>query len=320
MSFKNKYQDSRGNLISVEEIEWICEQHELGTLHRVIGNPTKGNINGIIFIQTKKGKYAIRYMSIKTNMERIKFIEDALSTLQKEGLPVVRAVKTKEFQYSSMKDHTIIQVYPYIHGFDFMFYKKQIVANAKTLNKFHCALSSFDPGPLPDIFIYPTLENLENKIQILSQNKEKLSGYSLSKIITLYKAIEHHWQKFNPSYLPKTVIHDDWHPWNMIYHSDGSVAAILDYDYMQQGERIYDIAYALYYFYKRAPGDPSKLTQLFLDSYGDLLEIELAILPIVIAKVALFNIIFATNSNSERKVKKAINANEYLIYLLLSKV
>ncbi|MCT8140356.1 phosphotransferase [Anaerobacillus sp. CMMVII] len=319
MSLKSMYEDSKGNKLPREFIEWVCEKHKLGRLKKIKGYPRNGNINGIIIIRTQKGKYVIRCLTIKTNSERINYIEEILSRLKKEGVPVLRAIKTIEDQYFSIKDDIIIQVYPYIFGYDFIFNRNQVEANAMTLAKFHRALSSFNSGPLPEVFIYPTLENLDMKIQVLSMSNNNVSNYTVSRIVSLFNAINQHWQKFCPSNLPKTIIHDDWHPWNMLYYSDGSIAAILDYDYIQDGERIYDIAYALYYFYKRAPGDKHKLIKLFIKSYGELLEIEKTVLPIVVAKVALFNILFATNSNSERKIKKSVDENEELIKNLLSK-
>ncbi|RXI98198.1 hypothetical protein DS745_17830 [Anaerobacillus alkaliphilus] len=319
MPNENVYTDSNGNRILRKDIEMICEEHQIGRLIKVVGSPNNGNINGIIFVQTAKGKYVIRSLSIYTTKERIVYLENVLRALKNVGVPVLRSIKTQGNDYYSKKGGKFIQVYPYVAGHKFMFLKQQIEANAKMLSKFHQTLASFEQGPLPDVFIYPNLRNLTNKIQTLTIGNNALPSKTVSKIVSLYSSIEKQWERINPKDLPKTIIHDDWHPWNMVYKANGSVAAILDYDYFQQGERIYDIAYVLYYLNKRVIGGNLKQTRLFLRSYGELIDIEKAILPIVIAKVALFNILFATNNKSEDKLNRILHVNEELINRLLNK-
>ncbi len=316
---EKKIYTANGHRITKEEIEWVCEEHQLGRLVKVIGSPKSGNVNGIIFIHTVKGKFAIRFISFTTTKERIDYLESVLKALNKGGVPVLRAVKTKHLDYFSITNDQYIQVYPYVSGYKFMYIKQQIEANARMLSQLHQTLATHEQGPLPDLYIYPNLNNLTNKLQILEENNKLIANQTLSRIKFLYTAIEKQWNYYEPTYLPKTIIHDDWHPWNMIYKANGSIAAIFDYDYMQQGERIYDVAYALYYLNKRSKATNFKQLQLFLSSYGDLNETEKTILPLVIAKVALFNILFSTNSKSEEKINRTLDVNEELIIRLLHK-
>ena len=44
--------------------------------------------------------------------------------------------------------------------------------------------------------------------------------------------------------LPWMTVHGDFHFWNVLYRAD-QIAAVVDYDFVQERERIFDIAYAL---------------------------------------------------------------------------
>jgi homoserine kinase type II len=44
--------------------------------------------------------------------------------------------------------------------------------------------------------------------------------------------------------LPWMTIHGDYHFWNVLYRAD-QIAAVVDYDFVQERERIFDIAYAM---------------------------------------------------------------------------
>lgn len=85
--------------------------------------------------------------------------------------------------------------------------------------------------------------------------------------------------------LPTTIIHDDWHPKNLLYNKDGTVAYVLDYDGFQRAERIYDVAYSLYQLQSKKN---KAFIQPFLDTYGKLLPEEEELLPFIVAKVAFW--------------------------------
>ena len=44
--------------------------------------------------------------------------------------------------------------------------------------------------------------------------------------------------------LPWMTVHGDFHFWNVLYRAD-QIAAVVDFDFVQERERIFDIAYAM---------------------------------------------------------------------------
>ena len=47
-----------------------------------------------------------------------------------------------------------------------------------------------------------------------------------------------------PTNLPTTIIHGDWNPGNQLYQENGEVICILDFDSIERGECVFDVAYA----------------------------------------------------------------------------
>jgi Ser/Thr protein kinase RdoA (MazF antagonist) len=310
----NIIRDHHGNVISMEEIQWVSRQHHLGEMIRIVGVLADGT-NVPILVETEKGKYVFRYLTHPVPKGRINFIEDIRFCLQDASIPVVNAIKNESGDYYSFIHNRMIQVYPFIEGSIFTFEPEYIKSNARMLHKFHTALNSYKQGPLPDESNCPTEENLKNRLNRLYQHKESISKSSLSKIESLYSTIIELWKKADKNNLLETIIHDDWHPWNLIYNEDGSVRCILDFDLVRPGKRIYDVAYCLYWIYMLSPNKMSQtFSKMFIEGYEGLTPEERNILTVVIAKVGLFfTIEFVSNIEEQLKV------NEPLIEFFLSK-
>jgi Ser/Thr protein kinase RdoA (MazF antagonist) len=86
--------------------------------------------------------------------------------------------------------------------------------------------------------------------------------------------------------LPTTILHGDWHPGNQLYQKNGEVCCILDFDSIQRGECVFDVAYALYFYLLKDKSEA--LGKPFLQGYGVLSEQEQMVLPVMIAKLGLF--------------------------------
>jgi Ser/Thr protein kinase RdoA (MazF antagonist) len=251
-----------------------------------------------------------------TSKERIDYIQETIIALKNASLPVISAISNDDGENFSIVKNRTVQVYPYIKGSDFQYKPEQIKSSAKILNKFHTALKTFKTGPLPTDCVYPSNENLEKRFQRLNKNKGNFSNSQFKRIESLYFMIIENCANENTTDLAKTIIHDDWHWGNLLYHQDGSVAVILDFDNMQHGERIYDIAYAMYSLYKKTTAFKSnQMPLLFLKEYGELLPGEKRFLPLAIAQVCLFIILWSAE-NFRNQFDSYLKNSEKLIYFL----
>jgi homoserine kinase type II len=98
--------------------------------------------------------------------------------------------------------------------------------------------------------------------------------------------------------LPQQLVHGDYGGGNILYQQE-RVVGILDFDFMAVRERIFDIAYSLYWmFWRLETGKPaSELSwswvRAMLQSYTEaahqpLLQQELQMLPLEIARIPLY--------------------------------
>lgn len=305
--------DKQGKKILIADIQAICKRHQLGKLNQLIGF-TGGSTNTNLLIETSRSKYIVRFITYPPTIERLNYIEETLLFLQKSSLPVVGAIKNESDDYYSIVDNRMIQVYPYIEGLRYKDEPNQIKSSARMLSKLHSALVNHKHGPMPTDSIYPTKENLEKRVIRLFQNAKSLSSSSKSEIIKLYSLVMEQWGKAEYSNLPETIIHDDWHPWNLLYDKDGTVVGILDFECIRNGKRIYDIAYAIYQVYTHA-SEKNKIpySKLLFNSYGELTPEEISIIRIIIAKVALMFII-----KDPSQVEEHLKRNKPFIGYLLS--
>jgi Ser/Thr protein kinase RdoA (MazF antagonist) len=107
--------------------------------------------------------------------------------------------------------------------------------------------------------------------------------------------------------LPWLTVHGDFHFWNVLYRGD-EIAAVIDYDFIQRRERLFDLAYAMQnvivYLRKTNPPGmiadefghyPWKAVRLWLDHYDScshlpLTQAERKELPIEILRIYLVNL------------------------------
>lgn len=96
--------------------------------------------------------------------------------------------------------------------------------------------------------------------------------------------------------LPHQVIHNDFHPGNVLVDQDGSVTGILDFGDMLHSARIADLAVPLAYLLPES-GDPWASAAAFVDGYESitpLLPEEKAVLPDLLAARLAQRIIIPT--------------------------
>lgn len=303
--------DRQGKKIEISDIESVCREHRLGTFIQMIGI-LGSSTNTILLIETSKGKFIVRFVTYPPSLERLLYIEETILYLKKSSLPVATAIMNNSNEYFSLVNNKMIQVYPYIKGLRYRDNPNQIQSSARMLSKFHDALINYQNGPLPTDSIYPTVGNLEKRLNRLIQNEKSISSSSISKINQLHSGICNHWEKAEKSNLMETIIHDDWHPWNQLFNKKGTVVGILDFECIRHGKRIYDIAYAIYHIYTHS-AEKVKHAKMFLEGYGRMTTEEKSILSLVIAKVAMFFII-----KDASYVEKNLHVNESFIYYLLS--
>lgn len=268
----------------MEELKRVCSEFRIGTLLAVEDILSGGYINLNLKIRTSKGKYVFRIFLIKVELERLQHAFWMISMLSREGLPALLPILNREgYPYSRYKDY-VIQVTPFVEAAPFQWLPVQAYHSGKMLRRMHQTLTGIKESlKATGGYQYYQLDPL-SIMQRLKENGQTLPIHDNGEIEEFYSLMNE--SVIDTNNLPKTIIHGDWNPWNQLYNEHGDVQCFMDFDTLQRGERIFDVAYALNFYLIQQRN--KELAREFLKGYGGLSEQEINVLPMLIVKIALY--------------------------------
>lgn len=266
-------------------VKRATEVFPIGDLQGV-GRKLGGAFNSNIKIDTSRGQFVVRMMSQKQSKEHISYTQHVLGELRDQGLPVLIPLLAHHGEPFVAFQDKLLQVTPYVRATAFQNKPQQIGASARMLSRFHQASpsSSFQCPPLEWSFNRPT-DYYTAAIATLVAMPE-IPSYELNKVERMVETVTEGWVRAEGE-LATAIIHGDWHYWNQLY-DENEVSCIMDFDFMEQGKRIHDVAYALWTIYILLPRHADVYEEIFMREYIGLTDAELAMLPIAIARVSLF--------------------------------
>ncbi|MBS4201407.1 phosphotransferase [Bacillus sp. FJAT-49732] len=267
------------------EVEQLCKQYRVGDLVS-IDKELGGMFNVNLKISTTSGQYVIRVHSGLSREDHLNAENAILEKLRSHGIPVLFPLHTIEGFYFLNLHHRFVQLTPFVQGTPFKFTREQVYNCGKLLKRFHHTLKSECEIPAPFWSNYPSQNILKEGLELLKNDQKELHEETQIKDVEhLYNEVMEQWLP-NEKFLSKSIIHGDWHPWNVLFNDDNEIEYILDFDFIQKGECIHDIAYFLWTIKNEA--NKEELGRHFIKGYGPLSRIEVELLPIAIARASLF--------------------------------
>ncbi|SFK94708.1 Ser/Thr protein kinase RdoA involved in Cpx stress response, MazF antagonist [Paenibacillus sp. 1_12] len=262
----------------------ICKQFRLGRFHNV-GGSLGGSFNTNVKIETSEGAFVVRILNENNTMKHLRYVRKVLSMLRKQGLPVLEPILAMDGDPFISCKGKLLQVSSFVTIEPFQCRESQVYNSAQSLRAYHQALEHMHPGPKPSWSFYRSSFYYAEAIDRL-RSLDVVPQAELSYIEIIYENLSNKWERVEAS-LPEAILHGDWHFWNLGYTKD-EVSCVMDFDFMQQGKRIHDIAYALWVIYVLLPEYASTFDRAFIEGYGQLTDEEKGILPVAVARIALF--------------------------------
>ncbi|WP_274361929.1 phosphotransferase [Paenibacillus thermotolerans] len=296
------------------ELEAICKHFGLGAFLHNHGD-LGGAYNANLKIETDKGMFVCRIAFGLVGAEHIDYSLKVLSALEAADVPVLFPLINEQGIYYTQYKDRFLQVTPFIEGKPFDSSVEHARTNGRLLRKMHDVLASFEAGPKPEWSNYPSNEILSEGLKLLRETcnpPEEL----MFRAERLYDLMMPEWCEYGGT-LPETVIHGDWHTGNVLYGEDGDIRAVMDFDFVQRAERLHDIAYMLWALLQN---DTFRhLGKAFLEGYGDLTPAERNVLPIAVARAALFFVCTSSfHRNPSGELNRQLEKQEPLIDWLVS--
>ncbi len=287
---------------SPELIDTIIRAYELTPNSDSIDLGGSSNLN-LLFPEEDLGYVARIYRAWVTPL-RLEGIQSVRATLRAAWLPFTQTRPTADGRPFLPFADRLVEVEPFVGGQDMSTWA-ELLEGMQMLGMIHTVLSGI--AAPPGVRRAPAANHLDaadasqttmracSVIRAAASSEEEERVASLSEV--LVNALRDAGDE-TTSELPRHLIHGDF--WdNNVKFRDGSLVAVLDLDFMEEGARIDDLALVLYYANSgstfaslRSPVERMQALRELVDAYDSGLERHLsqeerAALPLALARTPL---------------------------------
>ena len=308
---------------SPELIDTVVRAYDLTLTSDPIDLGGSSNLN-LLLPESERG-YVARIYRAWVTPRRLEGIQSVRATLRAAGLPFTQTRPSADGQpWISFADW-LVEVESFVGGQDMSTWA-QLLDGMRMLGRIHTVLSGITAPP--GTRHAPAANHIEAadasqttrracsaiRSWASSMDEKRIASLSEELANALLSAGEEATREF-----PRQLLHGDF--WdNNVKFRDGSVVAVLDLDFMEEGARIDDLALVLYYANSgstlasdRSPLERMQALRELVDAYDSGLERHLsqeerAALPLVLARTPLKyarHLLLRTSATEQRAVAQA---------------
>ncbi len=307
--------------LTLSQLQKIADDFDLG---RVISmdQPLTTQCNITDPFKTGRGTFMVRIRHDEEFGERVEFLHEAINFLNSRGYPAPEVMRTRSGSTFSLWGDRIVEIHRFIKHDEGTHRDWQRMLSAATaLGDLHAHMNEFRPSTSP---VPPEMRNdlqpaecwsmlpfaersIESQIGVHPQAEAVRRTLDMAR--DLLPRIMDNYERISGG-LPWMFVHGDYHFWNVLYRGD-EVIGVVDYDFLQERDRLFDVAYALqgvvnYLNYvENRPSEEYGLlnwnnVRLWVDQYDDATHMPLTTqererLPMEILRVYLVNLIVCAN-------------------------
>lgn len=284
----------------------ILEQFSLGTIIAI--KDLGGTYNLNILLRTTLGTYVVRVYRPWVTYERLAMTHQVKQVLYENAFPVVLPIAGKGGETLFSLQGRYGEVEHFIpHDEVTETWARYETAFSLLAGLHDCLATRLEHIPFvppqvsnygtPDV-LFTWMSQVEQRIVQMSDDTMKRSALALCvDTMQLLTVMKTKWNETGHA-LPQQVTHGDYGFGNILFR-DECIVAILDFDFLAVRERIFDLAYTLYWMFHRIEGGLSPanlswsrvrdmLTRYNSTSTRPLTGMEVRTLPLEIARVPLY--------------------------------
>jgi homoserine kinase type II len=318
-----------------EEIEEVISHYSIGHVRKI--TPAIGGLtNDNTFVDTDQGQFFLRRRNPSFTPDSIDFELGLIDRLFRDGFPTAPVVRTSKGALRVELGGRNWELYHRLPGEHFDVENiEQVRSAARLLARFHRAAADYPvrPGHILDRNV--DLSRVHKVIDQFEEEAERrvwLIGPFVSPMIADFfrRQADIVVDCIKPiTGLPKTMIHGDFQPSNILFKGNEAIA-LLDFGETSLFYRAYDVAKAILRFSTLKPGYSSQMdmaprmdlirANAFLDAYQSelpLSESELQAMPALLRGTYLYDVGFFMGSekNPAKKVVHLISAWRFIYWL-----
>lgn len=292
-----------------DDVSFLSNHFPLGQVHVV--KDLGGTYNLNLLLSTERGNVVLRVYRSWVTSERLSHIQKVRRALSRAAFPVPLPLLTNTGETILFYNDHLMEIEPFITHDGIADTWEHNVNAFSLLGRLH---SFFATELASIVLVNPVVSNYGTPETLLAwtqqareevvQASQNIQGVERQRALALYtEAIEllsflQAWWKKAQAYLPRQLTHGDYGGGNMLFQDD-RVIAVLDFDFLRVRERVYELAYTLYWwFWKQGHGQLASVRSWYrakelLDAYNQAVQHPLSLeetraIPLVMACVPLY--------------------------------
>ena len=251
------HRESRGLMeLTLSQLQRLSDQFDLGRVIQM-DKPLLTQCNTTDPFKTGRGTFMLRARHGEEFGERVEYLHKLINFLCAHGFPAAEVMRSHTGSTWTTWGERIVEIHRFVpHDPGVHRDWRRMNAAATALGDLHRVLADAVAGKTP---VPPEMRNDVSPEQcwtLLNEAEETIAHLSASidargrKAMAICRRARQVLEPIIPDYpriignLPWMTIHGDYHFWNVLYRAD-QIAAVVDYDFVQERERIFDIAYAM---------------------------------------------------------------------------
>ncbi len=241
--------------LTLAQLQKLADAFDLGRVVQM-DRPLDTQCNTTDPFKTGQGTFLLRARHGEEFAERVEYLHFLIDSLIERGFPTAAVVRRRDGKSWATWGERIVEIHRFIvHDPGIHRDWRRMNAAASALGDLHRMLAAAVVGRIP---VPPEMRNDANPQQcwmLLNESESTLLAQigvhpqaeeALSIVRQAREALEPLLGDYARTIgnLPWVTVHGDFHFWNVLYRAD-QIAAVVDFDFVQQRERLFDIAYAM---------------------------------------------------------------------------
>ena len=242
--------------LTLAQLQKLADQFDLGRVIQM-DKPLTTQCNTTDPFRTGRGTFLLRARHGEEFGERVEYLHELLDYLNRHRFPTAEVMRSREGDSWTTWGDRIVEIHRFVpHDPGVHRDWRRMFAAATALGDLHGYLAKATAGktPVPPEMrndvppgqLWTLLDESEATLAALAVQPDERTEEAILVCQRAREVLEPMLRDYSRHIgsLPWMTIHGDYHFWNVLYRAD-EIAAVVDYDFVQERERIFDIAYAL---------------------------------------------------------------------------
>lgn len=237
------------------QLQRLADDFDLGRLVQM-DQPLTTQCNTTDPFRTGQGTFLLRARHGEEFVERVEYLHYLIDYLVDHGFPAAAVVRSKKGKSWTLWGDRIVEVHKFVnHDPGVHRDWTRMNAAASILGDLHALMTEAASKRTP---VAPEMRNdvsprqamaLLDETRIVAEQSIGIHP-GAERAITIVDEAQSALEPLMQNYermvgsFPWMTIHGDFHFWNVLYRAD-QIGAVVDYDFAQERERLFDIAYAM---------------------------------------------------------------------------